>query len=436
MPTPLLADFLLPYIKFLHGAAYSLHQILEGLGVTSSSFLQRDAAGKITGSYWSADEGMMPTLGALALLVILILPVVATAFYTVGRIKGLLCLIIALCLPGVLNLLGYFPNINYLPTRYVISGTGSLGSETGMIPLLLISLITGWALVVLLYDNLNLSERFRQIYDHFWFPTALVAAVFFVADNGASEDTAGLHELTTEIQQGSDYLLKQIRRYDDYCQANGLSALKSCQWSQYAQSRFTDIARGGHGYFLQFAPDSAADYYAMPNRPISAEDVITIRKEIAAYNDTICPVHYYSQGAWRAAPLSSRCDRTPSEYCAAQPDGPPGVVDPNVNVNTVALSNECFIPRLAAAKAPLARLSALVDQHKQSKNYRWLYFIGIAFVVGGKVALASTKLVAMDTRPLLKRRIVLRAVARLWVGIGGLIKSIIRNVRQVLKRDS
>ncbi|WPN64508.1 hypothetical protein QMK47_05825 [Pseudomonas sp. P9_35] len=47
--------------------------------------------------------------------------------------------------------------------------------------------------MVLIYDNLNLTERFRQIYDHFWFLLALAAAVFFVADKGANEDAALLH---------------------------------------------------------------------------------------------------------------------------------------------------------------------------------------------------------------------------------------------------
>lgn len=184
------ASFFHPYSKFLHGAAYNLHQNLEGLGAVSSSFTERDEAGKVIASYWSPDQAMVITLGFLVMLALLLIPLLSAAAYTVGKKRGLFCFFALLILPGVLNCLGLFPIINYLPTRYAINGVGKLGSEVGLIPLLMLCAITGWGVMVLLYDNLNLTERFRQIYDHFWFPLALVAAVFFVADNGANEDTA------------------------------------------------------------------------------------------------------------------------------------------------------------------------------------------------------------------------------------------------------
>ncbi|WPN64512.1 hypothetical protein QMK47_05850 [Pseudomonas sp. P9_35] len=40
-----IGSFFHPYVKFLHGAAYNLHQILEGLGVVSSTFTGRNDAG-------------------------------------------------------------------------------------------------------------------------------------------------------------------------------------------------------------------------------------------------------------------------------------------------------------------------------------------------------------------------------------------------------
>jgi hypothetical protein len=438
----LLASFFLPYTIFLQGAAYSLHQILEGLGVASSSFPVHDTSGRIINGYWSADEGIIPTLGALVLLTICLMPLAGAAFYTLGKRKGLLIFIAVICIPGVLNCFGHFPNIRYLPSRYVFHGTGTLGSETGMIPLLMLSFISGWATIILIYDNFNLTEKFRQIYDHFWFPTALVAAVFFVADNGASEDTQDMANSTNQIQEASLYLLNQIKRYDDYCKANTLNDLKSCKWSQYAQYRFTEISRFGSEGFIQSELDSSANYYALPNRAIPPEDIIVIRKEIAAYNDKMCPVKYYSSDIRQPAPLSSICDSTPYQFCADKPDGPNGLVDKNVTTNTVALASECIIPRLASSKNNLIRLSDSVNQHKKAKNYRWLYFIGIAFAVGGKVALSTTKLSSMDTRTLTDRRVIFRATARKFSKLVRLFKSLVvwlfrallRQMRKVLRR--
>jgi len=60
----------------------------------------------------------------------------------------------------VLNCLGLFPTINYLPIRYTIDGVGKLGSEVGLIPLLMLCALTGWGAMVLIYDNL--TERHRK----------------------------------------------------------------------------------------------------------------------------------------------------------------------------------------------------------------------------------------------------------------------------------
>lgn len=440
-----IGSFFYPYVKFLHGAAYNLHQILEGLGVVSSTFTGRNDAGQITGTYWSPDEAMMATLGYLMMLSLLLIPLLAAAAYTVGKKRGVLIFFALLLLPGALNCQGLFPVINYLPIRYTINGVGKLGSEVGLIPLLMLCTITGWAVMVLIYDNLNLTERFRQIYDHFWFPLALVAAVFFVADNGANEDATLLKEATASIQDASAFLLSQIRRYDDYCSANGLDRLKSCQWSSNSQWTFTHIKEGEASYFIDFAPDDSKGFYAATRRTISDEDVIAIRKEINDYNLRLCPVKHFSNGMSRSSPLSSTCEYVPRGYCLANPDGPPGLVDKNISSHTVALASECIVPWLAGAKPSLKQLSALVSQHDKAKNHRWLYFLAVAVAVGAKVALATTKLYLIDARPVTDRRRALRVarrrlgqcvrvLRRLLVGFGRLAWFAAIRVSKVLKR--
>jgi hypothetical protein len=120
-------------------------------------------------------------------------------------------------------------------------------------------------------------------------------------------------------------------------------------------------------------------------------------------------------------------------------------VDDNYYVSTVALASECIIPRLSAAKPYLKKLSVVVSQHDKAKNHRWLYFLAVAVAVGAKVALSTTKLCSMDTRPEDDRRRVLRAarhrlsqcarvLKRLLVGSGQWAWYVLARVPKLYKR--
>ncbi|WP_155724773.1 hypothetical protein [Stutzerimonas stutzeri] len=427
-------EFLNPYVMFLYGASHNLHQILEGLGIVSSSFVERNNAGDIVGGYWSPTEAMIPTLGGLTLIALFTIALAAGASWTIGRMRGLLTYSILLCTPGILSWLGAFPTINYLPTRFSINGAGALGSEIGLIALLTLCVIFGWAVVLIAYDNLNLTERFRQIYDHFWFPLALVAAVFFVADNGANKDLAVLEQAESEITGASGYLLSQVRRYNDHCKHNDLQNLRSCQWSQYVQHNLTEISRNGAFYYIEFAPDSSAGYYAAPGKAITDEAILEIRLEIAKYNNDLCPVTHFSREVSRSAPLSSTCERAPLEFCSAQPDPGPGLVNSHIAIRTVALASECIIPRLASSKDHLRKLSNLVSQHEISKNYRWLYFLVVAALVGGKVALSTTKLCSMDARSTPDRKRLFKLAVAFFLHLLRFVHSILSLLPRLIRQ--
>ena len=403
--------FFRPYYDFLYGGAYSIYQTLEGLNWASSNFVKYDSSGRLVESYWSPSEAVMIPLGGLILFTIFLVPWVAIAAHALGGKRGLLIFFLVLIAPGLLNLLGFFPAINYLPERFVIQGTGTLGSEMGIVPILFLGTLSGWSTIVILYDNLNFRDRFRQCYDHVWFSMALIAAVFFVADNGANENIARLKEATAEVQKSSEYLLGQVRTYEGYCESRGLMETRSCQWSTYVQHKLVEMVMDGEFYFKEFGPDSSSDLYARPGENISPEAVIKIRQEIAEYNQRVCPVVNIAPGMTKSSPFSRFCETVPSAYCSAFPDKP-NVQSENVSIlSSVALGSECIVPSLVVSKRQIIKLASLAGEAKKAKHYRLFYFLAASMILGGKIANTTTKVVEMDSRSPAQRRRAVRVFA-------------------------
>ncbi|WP_258041274.1 hypothetical protein [Pseudomonas syringae] len=398
----LVSKFLHPYFQFIAGAALSFLQVTEGLEFSKSEFFRNHL------------NGFLPVAYALMLVFALLLPLVGAAAYTVGRCKGVVAFLCLLLAPGILNLFGGFPDIQYSASRFSIGSVGVLGTATGLIPLLVVATITGWSFTVLLYDTLRLTERFRQYYDHFWFLTALATAVFFVTDISATDNTKRLNEASRVASESNRYLLSQVRRYQDYCKDNGLEATKSCQWSNYSQWVIKPLADYGPSLFVEFGPASSREMYQPSRREVlSDEDVLTIRSELLEYNQKICPMVQLSKGAAQYAQLSDRCEEPPFDFCNSWPDGPEGFVDRYIANRPVAIANECIIPNLVSLRSVMPKMLESEHEAKEGKNYRWLYFLFIALAVGGKVANSSTKLAKIDDLEPLGRGVVIRDLVSL-----------------------
>lgn len=426
-----LQSFFDPYYQFLGAAAYSFLKVFTG-NITPSRVDEVVSVKKIVDMYLPAEQVDYSAFYALIMLTILLIPLVSMAAYTIGKTKGLIALYVLLCLPGLLNLVGYYPDIQFLSKSFNFIETGTHGSEFGVIPPLLTASVIGWAGVILLYDNLKLSERFRQYYDHLWFPTALVAAFFFVADNQAKQTASNLNEVERDVQQSSRYLLGQVRKYQYYCKTNGIINSKSCQWSNYVQWQLTNTSEYTAPLFIQLAPDTSAEYYSKTNRNISNQDFIDIRTEISTYNQTQCPVKKLSDNIKQMAPLSNICEAPPIKFCREFPDGPEGIVDKYIITQPVVLASECIIPTLVAAKPKLTQLYREFENNERAKNHRWLYFLVIAVAVGGKVANSSTKLAEFDTRTPENRRIITRAIVKYFARTFRLLRFILKIVLKVL----
>ncbi|MBO2583506.1 hypothetical protein [Shewanella algae] len=428
-----MSNFFFPYIAFLYGAAYSIQQILEGIGLASSNFLERNEKGLIVGSYWSPTEAVIPILGLLLLYSIVLFFALLAAGFVIARWRGVAIVFAVLAVPGLLNVAGLWPQINYLPDSFYIGG-GSLGSPLGFVPLLILGLLTGWCTTVIVYDSLNLTDKFRGYYDHLWYATALLAGVFFVADSVGSRHASNLAEENRISRAASLYLLSQVRSYDQFCKTQGLAEIPSCIWASDVQQTLNEYAAYGVDTFHQFGPAESAEIYSGIRRSVPEKEIIQIRKEIERYNRTACPVEELGNGVRQYAKPSGICQSPPSAFCRAFPDGPEGLVDKYMIARPVALASECIIPTLVTSKAKQEDLTAAIASKQKERYQRWWLFIALSAVVGGKVANSTTKVAKLDQRDSPDRRRLIRPLLR---GLSRVVKRSVvigKAIGQWLKR--
>jgi hypothetical protein len=69
-----------------------------------------------------------------------------------------------------------------------------------------------------------------------------------------------------------------------------------------------------------------------------------------------------------------------------------------------------------ASRARQEKLQAVVEDKTRTKYIRWLVFILLSLVVGGKVANATSRAVELDKRPEQEKRRILKLLRPVWLG--------------------
>jgi len=246
-----------------------------------------------------------------------------------------------------------------------------------MAALAIIALLSGWIAVVILTDILSLQDRFRHAYDHLWYSMAILAGLFFVADAGNSHEVRDLQDTTKNVQQASSYLLGQIRGYVKYCESASIEQKASCIWANDIQQTLTDYTVYDERLYWQLGPKSQGYLYS----PIRGDKEVEseIRSELRKFNQIQCPV-----STNRHSPPSNTCQRPPSIFCT-------GTENANYMMWTIAVSNECVIPTLVQLRSKMEKQVAHVESAARTSHARWVFYLFIAFLAGGKVANATAK---------------------------------------------
>jgi hypothetical protein len=389
--------FFQPYLQFLLGAAYSIQQTLEGLGLRTSWFLETDEARRVVGSYLSAQGAVsLPFVAVLAYSGLLVSAMLLAIKRFSGR-TGLFVGLLVCFVPGTLSVVGAWPFLQWTPSSY-LAGTGDLGSPWGMFAVLVLGLLTGWTTIALLTSTFRFGDRFRHGYDHVWYSMAIITGLLFVADLGTSRAARELQQANKISAGASAYLLQQVRRLSLHCQAGAVSAPAACSWSTRVQGVLERFEQHGEFLYAELGPATSAEIYLPRMRTVDEEAVRAIRVELANYNQIECPVRDLGNGARQSAPVSTRCQTPPPDYCSAGSEALAGQKMVGLMITPVAIASECVVPILVAQKVKQQKLVRDVRAAELARHWRWLFFVITALLAGGKVANASARLVDVTSK--------------------------------------
>ncbi|QMV19998.1 hypothetical protein GOB94_15905 [Granulicella sp. 5B5] len=429
----ILKQFLQSYLSFLIRAAWSLQQNLVGAGHWSTSFLQFAPDGGVVGGGWAPAASLMPLLGLLFVLVLISFPFLVLTGYVLGRKKGAVITITILLLPGLLGLAGLWPTISPTPAAFEVGGVGILGDVAGTISLIALAVVAGWSVTILLVDCLRIRRRFWDIFDHLWLVFSLVTVIFFVSDANVAQHDRDYAEAERDTQRASAYLLKQVDAYGQWCHNNSRSDLLSCYWTSGVHQTLLNASFEEANLFGTVEPKSSAQLYGWYGRPATPQQILTIRKELAAYNQMMCPVIKMTNPNWQQTLPTRHCEMTPAVFLRAWPEPLQGKVDKDLCGSAVALDSECMIPTLAYLHQRDSALANRSESEHRSKNYRWMYYLFFSCVLGAKLAGSTVRLTALDERPDHETRRGIRVLCHIVTTGFRMIRSLLHHLARFLK---
>jgi hypothetical protein len=413
----LLSQFLIPYLTVLSRAAWSIQQNLEGAGLLSSDMTAPDLAAAMPGatlvSGWDPGASVRVIFGLLCMLCLLFVPFVMLAGFAVGRKIGVLATAIVLLLPGVAGVTGILPRVAPAPEAFEIGGVGVTGDIFGMLSLVALLVAVGWTVTVLAADSLPVRNKGWEVYDHFWLVLGLIAAVFFIADSQMAQHDADFRETSQDVQRASGYLLKQVETYISWCRQNATDHAASCHWASHVHPSLLRLAFEDPRVFVKLGPDSSMALYGDDlYHPATTAEMDKVRREIADYNQKVCPVTDLGNGLKMMSAASPQCQNTPAQFCTAFPDALGGKVPETLMGFSVALASECVIPSLIRFRRLATRRADEAEHDHRNRNYRWMYFLGFSILLGGKLAGTTAKLASFNDRAVGETRRVLRLLGR------------------------
>lgn len=290
------------------------------------------------------------------------------AFYKYSRMVLFPLSVVVWLLPGMWNLMSpeNFSEWWFVPERFVTGGGISympVGTFHGAIYSVVFSLLFGWSFFSITQNTNFLRDKFKFLLDHLWYPIGIVFAMtFLVETNDAGRINSEYEEKYSEVMMVSHELENQIEYIIDY--------LKVKEDIDGALMRVFESTK----FYLEYKLPGQRFFYELSSASEVFGDGV---REFSKINLSIC----------RGEQINKFCRVFPSQV---------GVV---IGQKLQMGWEEIDAPRLIFAHKiidyvrAVSKELALLNEKKRDiqklDSYRWFSILLLAFVAGGKTAVAS-----------------------------------------------
>lgn len=362
------STFFTPYFQLSNVAAWGISQNLEGLGLfkyINDQLIEINGTTQFILNLDPANGVAIVTLALTIILAITFLLNIRACFY-LGVKAGIVGTLIWV-MPGMLALCGVLVDIRAFGPDVFRFNAGFPGGVECAAANLLIFLVLGWSVVMLVGVHWK-RDRFKNVYDHIWYPLGLVAALYFVVDASTAFYRIDIEDVRQRKVQALDLYSESTKNLVLACSENDAvrkSGKKLCIFANHLKSEiYTD---------LNFTKNKKM---SAPSWVDKLENDSDLTREIQYLNDWAC----------NSINLAARCIK----------------FSDNVLVNAADSGKDFLFPptRYAAALGKYyssgVRTDEKVDEIERGRNIRFFTFMAVAFLAGGKVANASRALLTKD----------------------------------------
>lgn len=362
--------FISPYVKICTLAGWGLAQNLEGLGL----FKYFNSPQIQVGEHALYVLNLNPAVGVAQIAFLLTCSLAFTFFlslraaFYLGKKIGWICLLLWIT-PGLLAIFGVPFDIAPLGPDVFRLGRGFPGGAGPAGANLFLSFAFGWSAIMLI-GIFWPRDRFKNIYDHIWYPLGLVAALYFVIDSALPFYKADTENTDQAIARTIDLYSTSVNQLLPLCQRERLIsnlAPRLCNLASKMPGRIKVDLELNH---VNKTTLKDSDWIRL-----LAQDPLLI-KEIGSLNQQAC-----TERAWRSA-----CKTIPIDVALRSEDiDKPYLFPP-----------EAYAQALMSYAESQDRVANKIHEIEEDRNIRYFAFLLVAFLAGGKVANVSRALLKSD----------------------------------------